>query len=561
LSFAATSVYGDKKYKDNGRLKNLNTNSYTTANNSPFALFKNDNTHKSLQPIGIKNNSLCSCEGNCPRCRINNDNTNHVPSVIQAKLKVSQPSDEYEQEADMVAEKVMSISSSQVSNLQIKDSDDENYKIDRKYKSCEDDGDGNKENLKEIHIKRKGTNTNSSNTLDISDSTANNIKNIVKQQGSPLDTSTREFMEQRFGYDFSNIKIHNDNNATKSAKSINALAYTIGNNVIFGVNNYNTNTVEGKKLLAHELTHVVQQNDESDRIKQSFGRLHNNEYGSTDPILSSYINSEPQQKETSVHQEKPISKAMQRKDVFSIQRKIEVREPTVKLENYFNSHNIPTTRYGNVYKSVGATFMLLIDQILSNMLVSGRTFYLHGYTQAEAEDNLNRHVNSRKGIVDFAKDKKYGFAAGTNTEMNSEYWINDPIKGWIVKPGADQKEAMNDLNKKYWKYYIACERATKITMAAGSGFSDLGKNEDVKSTDWIPGDWGYISNTGFIRLPENQGFEGENIIYMGNGLFWGHGFSPAERTLDNWIDEVLSWNGGAELYRHRWYPLSGLFGY
>jgi len=108
MPFAAT--LGDKKHNDNSRQKNLNS-LYHTANSSPFMPFKNDYPHQSLQPTGIKNNLLCSCEGNCPRCRFDNDNnnnnnsTNHVPSIIQAKLKVSQPGDEYEQEADRVAEK------------------------------------------------------------------------------------------------------------------------------------------------------------------------------------------------------------------------------------------------------------------------------------------------------------------------------------------------------------------------------------------------------------------------------------------------------------------------
>ena len=66
-------------------------------------------------------------------------------------------------------------------------------------------------------------------------------------------------MENRFGYDFSRVKIHTDTVATKSAQSINALAYTSGNNIVFDEGQYSPNTANGKKLLAHELTHVVQQ--------------------------------------------------------------------------------------------------------------------------------------------------------------------------------------------------------------------------------------------------------------------------------------------------------------
>ncbi len=66
-------------------------------------------------------------------------------------------------------------------------------------------------------------------------------------------------METRFGYDFSNVIIHSGDTAARSSDSVGALAYTIGNNIVFGKGKYVPNTTEGKRLLAHELTHVVQQ--------------------------------------------------------------------------------------------------------------------------------------------------------------------------------------------------------------------------------------------------------------------------------------------------------------
>ena len=108
---------------------------------------------------------------------------------------------------------------------------------------------------------RETTTNNSSNGFEILDNAAKDISNTLSRSGSPIDSSTREFMESRFGYDFSNIKIHNDDNAIESAKSINALAYTLGNDIAFGRGQYQPNTNEGKKLLAHELAHVLQQYD------------------------------------------------------------------------------------------------------------------------------------------------------------------------------------------------------------------------------------------------------------------------------------------------------------
>lgn len=85
------------------------------------------------------------------------------------------------------------------------------------------------------------------------------VHEALNAGGAPLDGHTRDFMEGRFGYDFGNVKIHTGALAAKSAQAINALAYTSGNNVVFNKAQYSPETQEGKRLLAHELTHVVQQ--------------------------------------------------------------------------------------------------------------------------------------------------------------------------------------------------------------------------------------------------------------------------------------------------------------
>lgn len=86
--------------------------------------------------------------------------------------------------------------------------------------------------------------------------------------GSHLDASTRSFMEPKFGYDFSDVKIHNDSAAHQSASNINALAYTHGNNIVFGEGQYQPHTPAGKQLLAHELTHVVQQQGQATAVQR-----------------------------------------------------------------------------------------------------------------------------------------------------------------------------------------------------------------------------------------------------------------------------------------------------
>ena len=94
------------------------------------------------------------------------------------------------------------------------------------------------------------------------------VHDVLNSSGQPLDAGTRAFMEPRFGHDFSQVRVHNDTRAADSAEAIKALAYTIGRDVVFGAGQYAPETSKGKKLLAHELTHVLQQNVvEDSRIK------------------------------------------------------------------------------------------------------------------------------------------------------------------------------------------------------------------------------------------------------------------------------------------------------
>jgi hypothetical protein len=77
--------------------------------------------------------------------------------------------------------------------------------------------------------------------------------------GEALDHATRSDMEARLGHDFGDVRVHTDGQATESARSVDAHAYTVGNDVVFQRDRYAPGTDEGRKMLAHELTHVVQQ--------------------------------------------------------------------------------------------------------------------------------------------------------------------------------------------------------------------------------------------------------------------------------------------------------------
>lgn len=85
------------------------------------------------------------------------------------------------------------------------------------------------------------------------------VHDVVASEGTPLPTDLRTEMEGRFGQNFGDVRVHNDGSAHESAKSVNAQAYTVGSDIVFQNDRYDPGSDTGKHMIAHELTHVVQQ--------------------------------------------------------------------------------------------------------------------------------------------------------------------------------------------------------------------------------------------------------------------------------------------------------------
>lgn len=85
------------------------------------------------------------------------------------------------------------------------------------------------------------------------------VQHGLRTPGQPLDHPTRDFMESSFGRDLDHVRIHTSKDASESARAINAAAYTVGRDVVFASRQYAPETPGGQHLLAHELTHIVQQ--------------------------------------------------------------------------------------------------------------------------------------------------------------------------------------------------------------------------------------------------------------------------------------------------------------
>jgi hypothetical protein len=171
---------------------------------------------------------------------------NQAVQQLQAKRSISTPGDLYEQEADRIAEQVMRTPAPQLQ------------------RACACGATCSKCQTKQLQTKRVASN-------NMGQTAAPSIvHNVLHSSGQPLDPATRAFMEPRFGYDFSHVRVHTDPKAATSSQSIQALAYTAGRDIVFNSGQYSPHTERGKRLLAHELAHVVQQGEgkEVDRLSR-----------------------------------------------------------------------------------------------------------------------------------------------------------------------------------------------------------------------------------------------------------------------------------------------------
>jgi hypothetical protein len=156
-------------------------------------------------------------------------------SKIQPKLKVSQPNDKYEQEADRIADQIM-----QRPDLDLQRQVDE-----------EDE----KELLQTKPLVQQRITRGAGTQAEVPPL----VLEVLRSPGQPLDSSTRQFMEPRFGRNFSHVRVHVSTQSVESARAVNAQAYTVGRHVVFGAGQYAPGTTAGQKLLSHELTHIIQQ--------------------------------------------------------------------------------------------------------------------------------------------------------------------------------------------------------------------------------------------------------------------------------------------------------------
>jgi len=181
---------------------------------------------------GSANTDCAECKGK--RKEGLEEGTARASAPLQAKLAVNEPGDPYEQEADHVADQVMRMPDASTRVLQ------------RQCAECA------KEGGPTPVLRTPSAAAGHAAAPPI-------VHEVLRSPGQPLDVSTRAFFERRFAHDFRQVRVHTDTKAAASSRAVQATAYTVGRDVVFADNKYAPTTTAGRRLLAHELTHTIQQ--------------------------------------------------------------------------------------------------------------------------------------------------------------------------------------------------------------------------------------------------------------------------------------------------------------
>ena len=215
---------------------------------------------------------------------------------IQPKLTIGPVNDVYEQEADRVAEQVMRMSEKsrvgirsetvkQLDRAMITPSqisvrhdqtvaryalpfvdvgDSEPFEVGQEESRPEEETEIQRKALSEFEIQRSTIDGSQTATTKVEQS----IEGIMRYGGEPLSSGMRDFMDVRFGHDFSTVRIHTDELAGKVSRQLNARAFTFGNHIFFTPGEFRPAEFSGRRLLAHELTHVIQQGASKNSLRE-----------------------------------------------------------------------------------------------------------------------------------------------------------------------------------------------------------------------------------------------------------------------------------------------------
>ncbi len=173
-------------------------------------------------------------------------------AVVQTKLSIGTPGDVYEQEADRIAQSVMRSPQTPSANAPTTETP---CACGGRCATCR--GEATAADAPVVQTKRVSAAATSA--ISHTHAAMPAVNTVLTQPGQPLDRAARGFMESRFGHDFSGVRVHTDDTAAQSARALDAAAYTVGRHLVFDRGYYQPGTDAGRHLIAHELTHTLQQ--------------------------------------------------------------------------------------------------------------------------------------------------------------------------------------------------------------------------------------------------------------------------------------------------------------
>ncbi len=378
--------------------------------------------------------------------------------------------------------------------------------------------------------------------------------------GRSLSGPEKATFEPGFGRSFSDVRVHEGSQADRAAQSVDADAFTDGQNVVFA---------EGQSTprnMAHELAHVARGDTgirrtieteiegKPDNLKYKYKHDYGvpdltrfeNTYWCDKPIVGSDVNKE-------------IATAM-----LASARQFDLKgKGLYRAEASLRDHHKARREIIKLAQSIRVKFSLDDSKLIDNTIK-----WIDDEARRRRDDEIAAHPPTGTDAEKHAK--KVEIYAGHFHDVMQENAGDEKMKAAAQKAMklSEEYDKSSDVSKER-PFAAACFVTTAFTMYAAGGKLKLNDpvpfdhdEPDVKKTalwtDWVPGDWGYISNN---SATPNEGEDGENIIYTGNGKFWAHyPGSTGSDTLEHLMNTVASWNGdaGSKLEDVRSFPATGL---
>ena len=405
----------------------------------------------------------------------------HLP--IQRKLSIGAVNDPLEHEADAMADKVMRMP-------------EQNF-IQRKCAHCEEEERAQRKPLASfIQKKEAGSNNIASDVIS-------NQIHSTQGSGNSMHKSTKSFMENRFGVDFSDVKIHSGNYASQLSKDLNAQAFTVGNNIYFNDGKYQPESNEGKHLLAHELTHTIQQKSFSNyKIHQKLIQRVPLAQGQPDPIhdtlLDEYskVSGLPRDQVT---QHDPAYAAWLNDEAVAMQGQWNITQ-----NNTDGTVNADGTGNDAYASTVAITFTPVKDKINCSQIAFIQNVKVAdlGGSSIDSRTNFKNRITKNGWTIDRLDKRKYGWY-GFNNDGNPSGTVTPgsspaPLKAGVMtdRPSFNQPNTVwsfetcsvcksgTDVNKVYscflWGFDVDAKNKVSPHSAKAKAYPGIDFNEAIK---------------------------------------------------------------------------------